>query len=166
MKAAALRLLARRSHTREELRRKLRQRGHPAVRVEPLLDRLAEIGYLNEEAAARSWVRHRLDARPMGRRMLAAELARKGVPPEVREAALGEAFAGEAERDLVLRAARKRMRAAGEGVFSRDRFLRFLLSRGFPHRLCLEAADRLCGDEPGGGALPDEVPLEGDPPSA
>ncbi|MEE9273996.1 MAG: regulatory protein RecX [bacterium] len=166
MEASALRILARRAHTRAELRRKLRLRGHPVGEVDVLLDRLTEIGYLDDEAAARGWARHRLEVRPMGRRRLAAELAEKGIARESLEAVLEEAYPEGVERELALRAARKRGLGAGPG--SRERMVRFLRGRGFPFGCCLEAAGALeaaAGEEHAAGAeLPAgaEFPAGGD----
>ncbi len=85
-----MRILALRSHTRAELGRKLKGRKFPGAEIEALLLRYEEIGYLDDEAAARNWVRRRLRDRPMGRRSMARELSGIGVSPEIAELALAE----------------------------------------------------------------------------
>ena len=69
--------MARRSHSQWELRRKLRQKGHTPEAIEGAMSRLAELGYLNDQAFASELVRRRGSLR--GPRALSAELAAKGV---------------------------------------------------------------------------------------
>ena len=147
--ASAIRMLSHRSHTRAELWRKLRARGYPARIVAPLLDRFAEIGYLNDEAAARNWARHRLGGRPMGRRRLAMELRGRGIAPPLLETVLDEFFPEGSEGEFARLAARKRLRGGGgeKDSRSRERLIRFLLGRGFPQAISVRVAAEFCGGE-------------------
>jgi len=74
---AAVRLLARRAHSRLELRRKLERRGYETEEVESAIGRLADLGYVDDAAFARGLVRHRSAAR--GPLALASELSAKGI---------------------------------------------------------------------------------------
>ncbi len=85
----ALELLGARPHFRAELRAKLAARGYLEPEVEAVLGRLDAEGLLDDRANARSFVRSLLERRPLGRRRLAAELARRGVDEEVAAEALG-----------------------------------------------------------------------------
>jgi regulatory protein len=85
----AVQLLATRPHFRRELEAKLRQRGFPGEEIDEVLNRLTDQGYLDDHAAARSFVEARL-ARGEGRTRLQAELAKRGAPEEAIEAALAE----------------------------------------------------------------------------
>ena len=75
--ASGLRLLARRAHSRLELRRKLSRRGYDAAQVEGALARLAELGYIDDAAFARGLVRRRSGVR--GPLALAGELSVRGI---------------------------------------------------------------------------------------
>ena len=143
MEATALRILARRSHTRFEIFQKLRQRSYPAEAVNPLLDRFTGYGYLDDARAARSRVRYRLESRPVGRRLMGKELIEKGVSAEIRETVLDEFYADDTERELALGAAQKRWKGGNDDRKARERLLRFLERRGFPMRICIEAVGRL-----------------------
>ena len=55
-----------------------------------LLDRFEEVGLVDDEAFARSWISGRQAGKGLARRALAQELRRKGVPDEVARAALDE----------------------------------------------------------------------------
>ena len=85
----AVQLLAARPHFRRELEAKLRQRGFPAEEIEEALGRLTDQGYLDDRAAARSFVEGRA-AKGEGRTRLKAELAKRGAPEEAIEEALSE----------------------------------------------------------------------------
>lgn len=85
----AAELLAARPHFRQELAAKLQQRGYSPEEIEEALRRLESQGYLDDRAAARSFVEARL-TRNEGRLRLRAELLRRGAPEEVTEEALAE----------------------------------------------------------------------------
>ena len=83
---AGIRLLARRAHSRSELRRKLGRRGYDEVEIDEVVSRLAQAGYLDDRAFAEGHVRRRSASR--GPMALAAELAARGVERRLAGAAL------------------------------------------------------------------------------
>jgi len=91
---AGLRLLARRAHSRVELLLKLTRRGYDSGAIRAALGRLAELGYLDDQSFARSFVRRRGSVR--GPRALSAELAARGVDRAQVDTAIAEF--GEAEQ--------------------------------------------------------------------
>jgi len=91
---AGVRLLARRAHSRVELLLKLTRRGFEGEEIRTALWRLEELGYLDDQAFARSFVRRRGSVR--GPRALSAELAARGVDRTHVDTAM-EGF-GEAEQ--------------------------------------------------------------------
>jgi regulatory protein len=91
---AGLRLLARRAHSRVELLLKLTRRGYEGAAIRAALRRLQELGYLDDQAFARSFVRRRGSVR--GPRALSAELAARGVDRAEVDTAVAEF--GEAEQ--------------------------------------------------------------------
>ena len=91
---AGLRLLARRAHSRVELLLKLTRRGYDSAAIRTAMRRLEELGYLDDQAFARSFVRRRGSVR--GPRALSAELAARGVHRAQVDTAVAEF--GEAEQ--------------------------------------------------------------------
>jgi regulatory protein len=81
--AAALRFLEARPRSTAEVRRRLLLHGYRADLVEGCLDRLLDLGILDDEAFARTWVESRDRARPRGERALRAELRTKGIDRHV-----------------------------------------------------------------------------------
>lgn len=82
----AARFLATRPRTRWEIERRLRRAGTEEAEIVAALDRLGELGYLDDAAFARWWGEQRDRHSPRGRRMIEAELRQRGVPREVIEA--------------------------------------------------------------------------------
>jgi len=78
------------ARSRRELRARLAKKGVPDDLAERLLDRFAEVGLVDDEAFARSWVESRRRSRGLARRALAHELRRKGVDDETARTALDD----------------------------------------------------------------------------
>ena len=79
----AVRYLATRPRTRWELERRLRRAGVEDPGVEATLERLAQIGYVDDAAFARWWGEQRDRHAPRGRRMIEAELRQHGIGRDV-----------------------------------------------------------------------------------
>jgi regulatory protein len=76
---AAARLLASRSRSVSETRRRLQALGYPAPHVATVIERLERMGYLDDTAFARAWLESRDRSRPRGESALRQELRRKGL---------------------------------------------------------------------------------------
>lgn len=79
----ALKALDRRAYGRAELGQYLLRKGACADVVERVLDRLAEVGLIDDEAYANLWVESRHRGRKLPRRALVAELRRKGLDEDI-----------------------------------------------------------------------------------
>jgi len=127
LKGRALRLLARREHSRAELARKLAAHAEDPAEIERVLDELEARGWLSERRVVEQMVyarRARFGARRIERDLLA-----KGVSVDAVSAALPELKAGElqAARAVWARKFDRLPRTAAE----RARQARFLQGRGF-----------------------------------
>ncbi|MEV0292769.1 recombination regulator RecX [Nocardia sp. NPDC050710] len=78
-KEACLRLLAVRARSRAELAQRLAAKGYTADITDRALDRLAEVGLIDDAAFAEQWVHSRHTFSGKGKQALAQELRRKGV---------------------------------------------------------------------------------------
>ncbi|MGV0834728.1 recombination regulator RecX [Mycolicibacterium thermoresistibile] len=108
-RAYCLRLLTARARTRAELTDKLAQRGYREDLSEQVLDRLEQVGLIDDADFAEQWVRSRHTNAGKGKRALAAELRKKGVDNDIITAALADIDAG-AERDRAEQLVRDRLR--------------------------------------------------------
>jgi len=102
VREAALNLLSYRARTRQELRRRLRQKGFHSARVGACLDLLEEKGFLDDAAVAAAFVRDRLRHRPRGRARLSSELRGKGVTADVVSRTIDRVFEDEEVDDQTL----------------------------------------------------------------
>ena len=96
---AALRFLEPRQRSIGEVRRRLTRVGYQPELVEGAIARLIELGMLDDQAFARTWIESRDRARPRGERALRRELAVKGIDREVVDATIGEREAASPDAD-------------------------------------------------------------------
>lgn len=122
-----MRFLARREHSRAELKRKLAPRVVEGDDLEILLDDLAQRGWLSDARFAEASIRSK--ARRFGPLKLANALRAKGVADEA--IAAGFRAAGADGASSLERVWRSRFRAAPGGDKEKARQVRFLQGRGF-----------------------------------
>ena len=87
---AAARFLEVRSRSVYEVRRRLGGAGYRPDLVDGAIARMTELGMLDDEAFARTWVESRDRARPRGERAIREELRTKGIDRETIDVVLGE----------------------------------------------------------------------------
>ena len=127
LRERALRLLARREHSRAELARKLGQAGFASPDIFPLLDEFEEKKWLSDRRFAESYVAdHRARA---GSVKLAYDLRQRGVDDGIIQAVLSENHASELERAREVW--NRKFGAAPADAAEKARQMRFLQSRGF-----------------------------------
>lgn len=140
-RALCLRLLTARARTRAELEGQLAKRGYPDDVSAKVLDRLADVGLVDDAGFAEQWVRSRRIHAGKGKRALAAELRNKGVDTEVITAALADIDAG-AERARAEQLVRDKLRR--ERLDAQDdpkvmrRLVGMLARRGYNQSMALD----------------------------
>ena len=96
---AALRFLEARQRSAAEVRRRLMFHGYRADLVDDAIERLSELGMIDDAAFARAWVESRDRARPRGERALRQELWRKGIDRAIADDAMEERAADRPNAD-------------------------------------------------------------------
>jgi len=138
-----LRLLTARSRTRAELHGQLAKRGYPDDVSDRVLDRLADIGLVDDADFAEQWVQSRRANAGKSKRALAAELHTKGVDNDVITAVLSGIDAG-AERDRAEQLVRAKLRretlngGSNAEVRVSRRLVAMLARRGYSQTLACE----------------------------
>lgn len=136
-----LRLLTVRARTRAELAGQLAKRGYPDDVSDKVLDRLEQVGLVDDADFAEQWVRSRRTNAGKGRRALIAELRTKGVDSEVIEAALADDEPG-AERARAERLVADRLRREklidGEDAKLARRLVGMLARRGYSQTMAFD----------------------------
>jgi regulatory protein len=149
-RALCLRLLTARARTRDELARQLLKRGYPDAVSRRVLDRLTEVGLIDDADFAEQWVRSRRVNAGKGKRVLAAELRRKGVDDEVIDEALADIDAG-AERQraeqLVADKLRRERLDDGDDTKVARRLVGMLARRGYSQTLAFDVVKVALAEE-------------------
>ena len=141
----ACELLARRPHFRAELARKLEQRRHDPAAIAAALQRLAELGYLDDAGCARS-LAGQLGRRGYGPARMRVELERRGAPREEAAAAVEAAFA-DGEESAARRAAERWLASRAPGRGGRAALARHLDRKGYGSGTVLRLARELVGED-------------------
>lgn len=159
--AAAAALLAIRPWSVSDMRARLTTQGYPSALVGTVVERLIELGYLDDERYAAAWIASRDRVRPRGTAALRRELSRKGIDHAVIEVALAERGAdhgtdqgaplsGDAPRSADVEAARRlleRRRGALEREPDprkrRQKAYALLARNGFDADVCADVAGAL-----------------------
>jgi regulatory protein len=145
---AALRRLALRDRSIDEVRSTLLRRGYEEAETGEALERLIQEGLLNDSRLAREVARSRMATSGLGRFRVRQELDRRGLPRETTDAGIGQALSELSEPGLLDGAALRYWRVnARVPVETRLRRLYgFLLRRGFPSALVHERLRTLFPD--------------------
>ncbi|MFR5887444.1 MAG: regulatory protein RecX [Oscillospiraceae bacterium] len=138
-KARALRLLERRDYSKAELAAKLAEKGEEPEAAEQAAERMAELGFVNDENYAGMVVRH-YAAKGCGRQRIREELRRRRVPRELWDAALEEL---PDQTETLYRLLETRLRGKDPEGDELRRACAYLVRRGFAWDEVREAAARL-----------------------
>jgi len=154
---AAARFLEARSRSVAEVRRRLTGAGYRASLLEGAIERLLELGMLDDEAFARAWVESRDRARPRGERAIRSELGLKGVELSSIDLVLAERrerLSGDGSDDGVmvspdlvaaerlLARHRRSLERVADPRQRRQRAYQLLARNGFDPDICREVASR------------------------
>ena len=124
---------------------RLRRRGASLTVAAEVVVGLEAQGYVDDRAFARQWADGRASRRHLGSLRLRDELQQKGIPRDLAEAAVCQAFAEGGEEERALEAARRRLpvlrRQSGDRapIKLRD----YLLRRGYPADIVRRVLRRL-----------------------
>lgn len=120
------------ARSRRELEERLARKDVPEEVATRLLDRFEEVGLVDDEAFARSWVDSRQRTRGLARTALAVELRRKGIADETARTVLAEVDPDdeEAAARLLVQKKLRSMRGLDEQVAAR-RLVGMLARKGY-----------------------------------
>ncbi|HET7550572.1 MAG TPA: regulatory protein RecX [Gemmatimonadaceae bacterium] len=143
----ALDMLAFRGRATRELRNALLRKGEEAGNVDHALERLAEMGLLDDAAYARQYAHAKIVGPGFSRRRLQAELAKRGVARDVADEAIADALAeDDVDSDAILeRVAARKLRSLEkeDAPTRRRRLYEFLARRGYDSDDIRRVMDRM-----------------------
>jgi regulatory protein len=137
-----LRLLTARARTRSELAGQLTKRGYPDDVSARVLDRLAQVGLVDDQDFADQWVRSRRMNAGKGKRALASELRTKGLDDEVIAGALADIDTASertrAEQLVAVKLRRERLTDESDDAKVARRLVGMLARRGYGQSLAFD----------------------------
>jgi regulatory protein len=147
---AALRFLEARSRSVAEVRRRLASAGYRGDLVDAAVDRLTELGVLDDATFARAWLESRDRARPRGELGLRRELALKGIDRGTIDEVLDDRRsrgdgADDAAAELLLERHRRRLERDADVTARRARAYALLARNGFDPDTAARAARVFAG---------------------
>ena len=158
---AAGRFLEMRSRSVDEVRRHLTTAAFPKELVERAIERLLELGMLDDHAFAQAWVESRDRARPRGEVALRRELALKGIDRETVIAVLAERNDAAADdesgsgvrpdevaAERLLAKNRAALLRVADPRARRSRAYALLARNGFDPEICREVSGKLASQDP------------------
>lgn len=132
--ARALRLLALRPRSREELRQKLLEKNprYESI-ISQVIARLGELGYLDDVRFAADYAHMRVETKPVGRRRLKNELRKRMIAEDLIDRTLDDIYTRETETTLMDRAVEGWIRRRGHPHTRAEmkRLFDYLLRLGF-----------------------------------
>ncbi len=139
---AAVKLLSFRPRSTQEIRQRLQQKSYESGVIEAAIERLQNLGYLDDRAFARFWIEERNRSKPRGERALRSELRNKGIADALIRELLDEIVD---ENHAAYQAARPRalrLRGLTRQAFQ-QKIGSFLQRRGFSYEAVHQAIDDL-----------------------
>ena len=147
----ALRYLAYRGRSVEEVRSKLAGKGFDDTIIKKVIDRFSDLGYLDDGNFARQWAKSLAVHRLWGDRKIEASLREKGISGDLIQEAIAGVRKEKDQRRAVQELVEKRLRREPAcEVFSykgKRRLAQTLGGRGFPPGVILDVL-REMGDTP------------------
>jgi regulatory protein len=142
----ALYMLMRSSKTENELRKRLKEKQHSEKAINAVLEYLKEIGYVNDESYAESYIKNAKETAGTSKRSLYYKLTGKGVDIEVIQQKLEEAEIDDFAS--AMKAAEKKAEGLkGDKRQKSAKLLNFLYRKGYGMEVCRKVIEELELDE-------------------
>lgn len=126
------------SRTQQEIENKLKSLDFDQSIIAKVLERLKELGYLNDLDFSRQWIYTSMSIKPVGKRKLSASLRAKGVDQSVIDNAIESS--GYNDLDTAIELVNKKLRTSGKGMETEEdkgkafaKLYRYLLYRGIDY---------------------------------
>jgi regulatory protein len=140
---SALRYLSLRSHSRGELKIKLKKKNYKSEDIEITLEELAEAGYIDDCDYAVRFIQNRSSRKVVGERYLKKELFQRGIAADIIEQALDETGAREVDLKRIVNEAEKKLHSIKNKKNKKSRLVSFLNSRGFDSGIIQKALEKI-----------------------
>lgn len=151
VKQSALNYLARRQHSKSEIKTKLRQKKFDKTLVELTLDELEQNYYVDDRSFAKLFTDEKVKAKNWGKNKIKSELIKRGVSSKIIAEVIEEKFSNDLEIESGLELARKKLKKLINRKLDQKKIqtsiYSFLVSRGYDYDLCKQIFTKLFNDE-------------------
>lgn len=147
-KTTILNILSMVAKTRSQLETRLAEKGYSPDVIEEAIDRMVEVGVIDDASFARTYASSRHAGRGLARRAISRELHQKGIDAELIEEAL-ETVDEDAERQRAVELVRKKARST-QGLETQARVRRLvgmLARKGYPGNVAFSVVKEVLAEE-------------------
>jgi regulatory protein len=143
----SLNLLAKYYKTKQELMKKLKEKEYNEETIDSVINRLVELGYLNDEAYVETYINSKQNSnQAINKRTIYNKLMQKGVDRELIQNSLENAELD--EYDFAMKAAEKKLRnLKGSLREKKAKLFSYLYSKGFEYDICNKILENIEIDE-------------------
>lgn len=147
-KTTILNILSMVAKTRSQLEQRLAEKGHSPEVIEEAINRMIEVGVIDDAAFARNYTSSLHDGRGLARKAISRELHQKGIDQETIEEAL-EGLDSDAERERAIDLVRKKARTTSNlDPQARVRRLVGMLARkGYPGNVAFSVVKEVLAED-------------------
>lgn len=132
IKDHAFNLLSYRDRSCKELKDRLLEKGFEENNVDSVIERLEELGYINDKDFAYKWVRYRIKHKPRGKNLLKKELFSKGINDKIINKTINKLLDDELEIKIGISIAKKWLTSHEKDL---DKLRRYLYYKGFARNI-------------------------------
>jgi len=126
----ACRLLSRRAHSEEEIRKKLSKKGINLAVINDVIERLKERGYLNDKELAKEWTLSLIKRRLWGKKRIEYFLSQRGISQDIIDELLKDILK-DLDEEKIAKDALQKWFSYKHSKKDKAKQARFLYQRGF-----------------------------------
>ncbi len=150
VKQSALNYIARRHHSKNEIKTKLLQKKFDKILIEQTLNDLEAKKYVDDITFSRLFTDEKIKSKRWGKNKIKAELMKRGVASQVISNVIEENFGGETEIEAGLELARNKLKKLMNRKMDEKKIqvnlYSFLVSRGYDYDACKQIIYKLFKD--------------------
>ncbi|RKD34496.1 regulatory protein RecX [Thermohalobacter berrensis] len=143
----AYRLLTYKARTKDQMFKKLSKAGYDDHVIKKVINKLEDLGYIDDKEFVKSYIDSRLNNKPMGKIRIKYELLSKGIKEETIDSILNSHNLSEYENAIKL--IKKKIKGNYDIMEKKDelKIKRFLQRRGFNYEVINKAVKRVKDEE-------------------
>lgn len=147
-KTTILNILSMVTKTQSQLEKRLSEKGYSDIVIEEAIDRMIEVGVIDDASFARTYASSRHQGRGLARRAISRELHQKGIDQEMIDEAL-ESVDDDAERERAVELVRKQARTTAhlETQVRVRRLVGMLARKGYPGSVAFGVVKEVLAEE-------------------